>query len=316
MLPRLAPAITIAAILASAPAFAGGGSDPRVAARALAEHAYALFEQGKYEQAIEIFQQAERLYHAPTLVLAMAKAHVAAGKLVEAKALYQQVIDERIQPGAPRAFRDAQATARADLAALDERIPTLQIAVRGGGGRGLRVMIDDADVAGWSAGAAQPVNPGRRRITVVPSGGVGVSRTVDVREGARDRVEIELPGAAPAVAPASSEGRSWLVPSLMGFGLGAVGLGLGVGAGVATLQKASALHARCAADVCPPTAQNRDDLSAAKGLSTASTIGFVVAGAGVVTGAVLLVVRPGSKGPERVSVAVGPGSIGIAGVFR
>ncbi|MFT3771993.1 MAG: tetratricopeptide repeat protein [Minicystis sp.] len=311
-----------ASLLVTAPALAGPGgdrSDPRVAARALAEHGHALYEAGKYAEAIDVFQQADKLFHAPTIVLALARAHAASGKLVQARALYQRVADEKLAVGSPAAFVEAQRVAREQIAALDGRIPALQILVRGGGGRGLRVTLDDAEVEGYRPDRSLPVDPGAHRITVIPSGGVGVSRTVDLREGARAVVEIELPGAGPIVTrqplPPSPAPRPWLVPALMGFGVGAVGLGLGIGAGVVTLNRAAALRARCPGHVCAPSAQNRSDISAANGMAAASTVGFVLSGVGVATGVVLLAVKPGAPAKARAAIDVGPGSIGVSGVF-
>jgi hypothetical protein len=318
-------ALALVLFTAASPAARGAGpdrSDPRVAARALAEHGYSLYEAGKYTEAISVFQEAERLYHAPTIMLALARAHAASGKLVEARALYQRVLAEKLAPGAPLAFGEAQRSAATELPGLEQRLPAVQILVRGGGGGGLRVMVDDADVEGWSPDRFVPQNPGPHRVTAVPAGGVGVSRTVDLREGARSTVELELPGAGPTeVRPeigapsAPPPPRPWLVPALMGFGVGAVGLGVGLGAGISTLGTAAALRGRCPGHVCPPTAQNRADISGASGMAAASTVGFVFAGAGAVTGVVLLVVRPGGATRARATLELGPASIGVSGVF-
>jgi hypothetical protein len=295
-------------------------SDPKYAARALAEHGYALYEAGKYQEALTALEQAERLFHAPTLLFAIARAQAAMGRLVEARATYQRVVDEKLAPGAPQAFRDAQTSSKDAVAALDKRIPLLRIAVRGGGGRALRVTLDGAEVDGWRADRDLPANPGAHQITVVPLGGVGMSRSVDLAEGARAVVEIELPGAAPIIAaapaaPPPDAPRPWLVPSLASFGVGALGLGLGIGAGVVTLSKASALKARCPTGTCPYSDQNQRDVGAANAMGTAATVGVVLAGAGVATGVVLLVVKPGSRREARAALDVGPGSIRITGVF-
>jgi hypothetical protein len=240
---------------------------------------------------------------------------------MEARALYRQVVDELLPPTAPQPWRDAQQAARTEIEALDKRIPSLRIMVRGGGGRGLRVTVDDAEVASYGEGHPLSVDPGAHRVVVVPMGGAGVSRSVDAAEGARVVVEIELPGAAPVVAaappppprppPAPPPGR-WLVPPLMAFGVGVVGLGVGAGAGIAALKSASALRARCGKS-CPPTMQDEADRSAGLGLATASTVGFVLAGAGVVTGTVLMLVKP--RPPPQAAVVLGPGSIEVTGVF-
>jgi hypothetical protein len=205
------------------------------------------------------------------------------------------------------------------MRALDERIPTVKIMVRGGGGRGLRISLDDADLADWTPERAYPVNPGAHRVTVVPLGGVGVSKSATFAEGARASLEIELSGAAPAVLPTRLAGdepaapRPWLLPSLMGYGLGALGVGLGVGAGFAAKGLTKTVEKECPQYQCPSSAAG--DLSAARGLGTASTVGFVLAGVGVAAGTVLLIVKPGASPQKPVALLVGPGSVGVAGSF-
>lgn len=51
---------------------------------------------------------------------------------------------------------------------------------------------------------APGMNPGVHRVTVVPLGGIGVSKSATLAEGARLSLEVELAGAAPAVIPRPS----------------------------------------------------------------------------------------------------------------
>ena len=315
---RFAPAAILLVGLASAPAFAappGGRTDPRFAARALAEHGQGLYDAGRYADAIEAFQQAERLYHAPTIVLAIARSYAAMGKLVEARARYQRIVDEPIAVGAPRVFQEARSAARAQVDALDRRIPAVQIHVRGGGGKGLRVSVDESEIADWIPERFYPLDPGAHRISVVPSGGIGRTTTVELKESARVTVVIELSSGAPdvvAVAPSPRAGPApWRWPSYVLFGVGAAGLGLGIGAGIATLNKASALRDACPAGTCPTTAHDAE-IDTANALGIASTAGFVLAGAGAATG-LLLWFLPSRRGAPRVSV--GPLGVDVRGVF-
>lgn len=290
--------------------------DPKAAARALAEQGHTLHEAGKYAEAIDVLQRAEKLFHAPTLILALARAHVGAGQLLEARALLQTLVAEKLAINAPRAFTEAQRSGKDELAVLDARIPTVRVRVSGAG-PGLRVSLDDREIADHRPDRPLPANPGAHRVTVTPAVGAPVIHAFELSEGARLVVDIDLLAAARArdAAPAAAP-RPWLAPAIASFGLGAVGLGVGLGAGFATLSAASDLKARCGA-VCPPTDANKSDVAAANGLGIASTVGFALAGAGVVTGVVLLVVKPGARADARTatSVDVGPGSIRISGVF-
>jgi hypothetical protein len=328
--------VALLAALLALPSVARAGpddkTDPKFAARALAEHGYALYEAGKYQEAIDIFQEADKLYHAPTVLLALGRAYAGAGKLVEAREVFRRVVGEQLPPGAPPPFVEAQRVAKVELAAVEKRIPTLQIAVRGGRGGSLAVRIDDAPLADWTPDRVLPLNPGSHRVTVVPAGDVGVSREVTLAEGAQQRAEIELPGATPEIVPVVTQTpppqappppppaplrRGWIGPAIAGFGVGAAGLALGIGAGVGAANGAATIRKLCGGDVCaatnPGSVQAKSDLSSANALATASTVGFVLAAAGAATGVVLLVVRPGSSGPQRAAIAIGPGSIVLRG---
>lgn len=318
MLVRLGTLILFGLALGSATAEAAGPakSDPKFAARALAEHGYAMYEAGRYAEAIDALDHAERLYHAPTLVFALARAHAAMGKLVEARALFQKVADEKLASDAIKAFQDVQRSAPGEVAALDKRIPTLAIQVRGGGGKSLRVSIDEVEVSYSGPGRALSVNPGSHRITVVPLGGVGQTRFITLEEGARASVTIELAGAAPLVVPVAvpDAPRLWRVPAYVSFGVGGAGLLLGVGAGIFTVVKAAELNAACPSGTCP-TSEHDADIRLGRAMGVTTTVGFVVAGAGAALGTVLLLVKPGTASAPAISAGLGPGSIDLRGRF-
>lgn len=99
---------------APAPASAEG----RERARTLANKGYALFEAGKHEEALKAFEEAERSFHAPTLMLMIARTHALLNHPAEARTVYQHILDEKLANYAPPEFFDAQEKARKELAAL------------------------------------------------------------------------------------------------------------------------------------------------------------------------------------------------------
>ncbi len=301
----------------AAPALAAG-EDPKVAARALAKKGYELYDAGSYEQAIAALQDAEKLYHAPTLLFMLGKAHVKLGRLIEARALFQKVADEKLAPSASTDFRKAQASAKQELAVLKAQIPTLRITVNGAAGRALSLKLD---------GLAMPVDdldrpldqdPGSHQISVTPAGGAELLRTVILAPKEQADVVIQLPAASRPVAsaptpPAPSRRRS-PVPAYVSFGAGAVGLGMGIGLGMVTLSKASAIKANCNAQgLCP--ASEKGEASTANAFAAGSTAGFVVAGVGAALGVTFLVLRASPKAQPRAGLVVGPMSLGAEGVF-
>lgn len=313
----------LALTLAASPAAAApkADDDAKVAARALARKGYELYDAESYEQAIKSLQDAEQLYHAPTLVFMLAKAHAKLGKLIEARALFQKVADEKLAPSASADFRKAQASARQELASLKPQIPTLRLTITGAAGRALAVKLDGRLLPAAELDHPLEQNPGSHALSVTPAGGPELTRALTLKPGEQSDVVIQLPpalpvrvaGPVPAPAPSSGEWRS-RVPAYVAFGAGAVGLGVGVGLGVVTLSKASEIKAHCNAQgLCP--ASERSRASAANTLAAGSTVGFVVAGVGAALGVTFLVLRPTPKAKARAGIVVGPLSLGAEGVF-
>lgn len=286
-------------------------SDPRFAARALAEHGYALYEAGKYPEAIEALERAVQVYPAPTLLFALGRANATIGKLVEARAYFQRVTQEKLAPDASPAFEQVHRDAPGEVAALDKRIPTITIRVRGAGGKTLRVRVDDIDVQDYSADRPERVNPGQHRVSAVPLGGVGRTRLVDLAEGAHITVELGLEEAMSPIAP-SPPRPPWRVPAYVLFGVGGASLLFGAGAAVYTGIKSAELNAACPTGKCL-TPEHDSDIRLGRAMGASSTAAFIVGGVGVVIGTTLLLIEPSAK--PAAAISVGPASIELRGVF-
>ena len=105
------------------------------------------------------------------------------------------------------------------------------------------------------------------------------------------------------------------------FGVGALGLGVFAVTGSLALARSNELRSTCTNGLCP--ASEQQSLDAARTLGTVASVGAVVAGVGVATGAViLLVARPGEH-DRRASgmewrewrVGVGPAGAELRGTF-
>ena len=124
--------------------------------------------------------------------------------------------------------------------------------------------------------------------------------------------------ASPSSAQVETAHPSY-VPSITAFGIGAAGLVTGAVAGGLALSKRSSLDSVCtSAHACP--LGESGDISSLQTTSTVSTVGFIVGGVGVVTGALfLLLLRPSSTAEPSASGAlvpyVGPAGAGLTGTF-
>ena len=120
----------------------------------------------------------------------------------------------------------------------------------------------------------------------------------------------------PQLPPAGAEGS--IVPAVIAFSVGGIGAVVGSVTGILSLNRVADLDAKCPSKQGCTDADG--DLAAdARELGSISTVSFIVAGAGVATGVVLLLVRPGRATaptvPPAVSLDFGPGTLRLKGSF-
>jgi len=321
-----------AAVVASAsPRIASAQPEPQVsqeskdAARALAEKGYELFEAGKYADAMEHFKQAEQKFHASPHLLFIARSQVKLGNLVEGREVYEKIIAERLANYAPDAFREAQADAKKEVAALRQRIPSIQLVVIGAEPDHVKVTIDGTELPSRKLHERLPANPGPHTIVGTAEGHPPVTRSVTLAESATASIELSFGASAAPSAPPQPDQPApdapptgSLVPAIAAFGVGALGLGIGAITGAISLSKVSDVKSHCEGTSCPVAWQG--DADSATTLGTVSTVSFIVGGLGVGAGVVLLLVRGGGAAPPPpaswwVRPRVGLGTIGLDGRF-
>ena len=129
-----------------------------------------------------------------------------------------------------------------------------------------------------------------------------------------------LPGPTTRIAPtdqrdalARERARFFIVT---GFGIGGAGFVLGAATGLATIVKADEILPNCQGTKCAAT--DADKLASANTLANVSNVGFVLAVIGVgggIAGIVMLPKRKTPHVPVAIEPLVGPGTIGVRGVF-
>lgn len=294
-------------------------AERRTAARALADKGYAHYQAGRFAEAVATLERAEALFHAPTLAFALAKAYVAAGRLRDARRVYQQIVEEKLPSTAPADYRRAQESAAVELTALSARIPSVRVVIEGAAGRRAAVSVDGASVAEAALVDRIELDAGKHVVRVRVEGAappIEITREITLAEGARESLTVALPTAPPSLAtrpPPAPPPRGSPAPGIALLGVGAAALAVGIGTGVDVLARAAKIKDRCRDDVCPVGLE--PDARAARTEATVSTIAFAVAGAAVATGVVLVIVRPGARSGARAAIAIGPGSVGFSGRF-
>ena len=121
----LPPAQALAAEQPQAPAADAARpptADNRQLARKKANEGRELYLAGRWRDAYERFFEAEQLHHAQTLVLYLARCQHRLGKLVEARALYRQILAEPLAKDAPQQYVEAQRDAERELAQVQAEL--------------------------------------------------------------------------------------------------------------------------------------------------------------------------------------------------
>jgi hypothetical protein len=335
----LAVALTFAT---SSPAHAEAPDDAAEAtARALGDDGLHRFQAGKWQQAYDLFQQADHTFHAPTLVLYMAHCQARLGNVNAARRFYSEVVREQLASDAPPQFFAARSVANQELKWLTARVGTLKISVTGAPAGGARVLVDRVEVPSADRGGFV-VEPGDHVVEVSAPGGSTIRRTLTVGAGRTAEVEVPLTpsarrqddaGSAGGRA-ASPDGRSgstggprdhgsspgFLVPAGISLGVGAAALVAGTITGVISLRAASDVRSQClSTGHCP--ASDQAYAASTERMGNVSTGAFIAGGAALVTGIVFSVVhvrdRKAHPPPEagELHVDVGPGYAAVKGAF-
>lgn len=302
-----------AAALAQPPA--AGAESAKDQARKLADEGQRLFASGDYRAALQRLRDADSKFGAPTIKLAWAEAHEKLGELVEARAVYQRIAAEALDPAAPKAFVAAQEQARQAVARLDGRVPRILLEITGNPPR-TSVALDGEELPAAEWGRPVLVNPGAHSLSIEMPGQPPETREMTLREGETRHIQLrwERSSGGPVISTSQvspAPGRSLLVPSIA-FGVGGVGLVVGAITGGIVLSRMDGFRQKCGPELqCPP--ELAGELDGARIVGHVSTVSFALAGAGAALGGVLLLLPSGKGAP--VKVGVGPSGVFLTGRF-
>ena len=280
----------------------------------------------RFQDALDKVSQAEALYHAPTHMVIRAEALEGLGRLVEALDTYESVAAEPLSPTAPAAFRQAREDGRQRQIALIARVPSLLVLVSGAESADVVATLDGKPIS-LSADQATRCDPGKHSLHIEAKGYRTIDQTVELPERGgvvklplrleKEAAHVDAPPPPPPPPPPVPK-RTLFVPTIVSFGVGAAAVGTGAVTGALSLSRSSELKKLCEADGrCPPSAEpliNRGQL-----LGNISTATFIVGGAALGAGVVLLIVgkpKERSTGLFQQTVPwITPGMIGLRGTF-
>jgi len=307
---KLPTTLVLLALLGAArPALAEPSSADRATARTLALEGYNALQRKDFATAEERFRRADKLVHAPTLVVDHARALTGLGRLVEAYERYALVVREGVSDNSPWPWKRALQDAEDEIEALKPRLSWLTVAIVGP--RTPTVFIDGRRVPSAAVGVPRAVNPGRRVIAARAGGYASREREVNLKEGQQLEIELlleRLPVGvdeepAPEEPEAPVEEDPQLRPTLpprtdarrigtyVAFSAGAAGFIVGGVTGVLALRVRSQELGYCSGDTCVPRdweSNSGASIERYNALRRASTIGFGVGLAALATGTILV----------------------------
>lgn len=274
-----------------------------------------------YAPALEKFLRVKAVRDTAAVRYRIATCFENLGRLVEARALFSKVTDGA-RPSSDDASIDAAAKDR--VAALDARIPTVEVRVADGKRALLRV--DGQDGLLLEQGTP-PVglDPGEHLLVLEREGQKPTERRVRVAEGARTTVTMgfespapQAPMPAPLVAPEAAHDSS---RQTLGYALGAAGIAAGIASIVAVVVRETTIadmNATCPSGVCPRDreAQLMSQRNRASFLGPfAAALG--VAGLGLAgTGVFLVITAPGKRATSGAQPAApASATVGLEGKF-
>jgi hypothetical protein len=280
---------------------------------ALGKEGLELYSAQKWSECAVKFSTADALASSPVFRLYTARCLRGTGRLLEAREKLRAVAAETIAADAPAPWRQASVDSKAELAQLEQNIPTVVVSA-GASGEGAVLEIDGKPA---TLGAPVELDPGLHKL-VLRRGGVVEEKTVELASGQRN-VAIELGGAKPGDAKPGGDspgagtelppppkpdasGGPGIVPGVVVLSIGgaaaiagAVLGGLAL-AGYGTLERCRESASGMA--VCPPDFDVNDPqgkLDRANTFADASTGLLIGGGVVAVTGLVLMLVLPGDE---------------------
>jgi len=300
---------------------------PTPDAEALVTRGIELREQGKDDQALELFRRADAIAPSPRTRAQVALAEQALGIWVAAEVHLEAALAAKDDPWIER-YRVALASA---LETVRQHVGRLEVR---GGVQGAEVFVDGAKIGALPMTGSWRVEVGRRSLELRAPGHHAASRVTEIAPGATTRETIELvpeiTSERPAGGPNDKPRTSVIVETPKGSGertLGWVFAGTGaalVATGiVGVVARQLAVSAYNEDKTCPgmgqPTQPSacQDRISAAETWRTILLVSFISGGAVGLGGVVLLLTAsPAKPAAPGATVACGPAALGVSCVGR
>jgi hypothetical protein len=317
---RIAWLLVLGHAALSASAFAQSSDDTALATE-LFNAGRALMHDGNYAQACPKLAESARLDAKVGTLVRLGECEEKLGHLVPARAHWQQALNLARTTGDTRIGQVEEGVAR-----IDKVVPKLVIVVASDA-TDVVVRLDGREMARATLGVAVPVEPGTHAVVASAEGkktwsgsaetkadGAVTTMTVPPLQSESSGPPLPTPnaveGGSPSHTPApvnDTNGRQRIAGLVTG-GVGLVAAGVGAVLGLEAISKNNDTNGSCVGDTCSATGV--DARLAARTLANASTVSFLIGGAGVASGLALYFGAPRGLFSQR-NVALGLGTLGL-----
>lgn len=323
---RRAPHLALAFALAVAWATPAAAQVPD---KAMAEKFFLegrdLMKAGQTALACDRFERSQVIEPRLGTKLNVATCHEELGKTASAWGEFVEAADEA------RAAKDdkREAFAREHATALESKLSRVEI-TRAGDPPGFKLKIDNKPLSDAFIGTVLPMDPGKHAVEatapgrrtwatdfVVPPGPSRTPLKIPVLEPESSQVVAPPPVIAPVVvAPPppppprrEPESHGWPPAAYVAFTVGAVGLVVGSITGGVSIAQEGAIS-DCHAGTCPPGDAGK--IESANRTANISNVSFGVAGAGALTGLIIVLASGPSKPAQAQAAGFHPTAQGFA----
>ncbi len=171
------------------PAMAQRESD-RATARSLAAEGAAALNAKDYAAAVDRFQRADALVHAPTIAVDLSRALMGLGRYVEAQERLEQVLREGVADNVPWVWKRAIQDAKKLVEEVKPKVAWLTINVKGPSRP--EVTVGGVPVPNVALGVRRATDPGQFQISASAPGYLSKEETFSIPAGGERTVTLEL----------------------------------------------------------------------------------------------------------------------------
>lgn len=288
--------IVLAAVLSFGGAARAEGGGPEARATNLFEQGRALARDGHCAEAVPLLLESLRQAAGIGPMLNLGLCYEELGKTATAYGQWKRA--EEVA-AARRDPRSAEAHARAE--ALAPTLSTLTASVVDASEEALALRLDDETLPRERWGVAVPVDPGTHVLEVSSPRRGRTLLSVIVRAQAHHATLVVPALVAPPAGPPRDAGQPGSMQRTVGYGLAGAGvLGVVVGSvfGILSIAKHSSVVDQCPAyPTCNPFARAAidDENGSARTAGNLSTVSFVVGGALLLSGVLLVLTAPSAR---------------------